>query len=286
MIEVMNDQRVFLNYGPIQMLLDISSNGLKQPEIAFNVANRVLSQFDDMLDYIEEAKMLSFNSKIPDCYPEVLKKMMLAVRLLGDESYTPLAAVAGAFSEYALEDALEQGAGRVIINNGGDIALRDVEGNPIIVGIPLTDDPNGRRLEISITDNMDIRGICTSGLGGRSFTKGIADKAVAMAHTASVADVCATYIGNQTNVDDKAIIRAYAEEIDSGTDLRGHLVTLKVGKITKESLLRALLNGYEATEALYNSEIIKGGVVVVGENIMVIPDKMAVIKNKEDKNES
>lgn len=283
MIEVMNDQRVFLNYGPIQMVLDISSEGLMQPEIATSIANNVLRQFDHMLDYIDEAKTLTFDSEIPDHYPEVLKKMMKAVRLVGDESYTPLAAVAGAFSEYALEDALELGAGRVIINNGGDIALRDIEGNPIMVGIPLTDDPSGKRLEIAITDNMGIRGICTSGLGGRSFTKGIAHKAVAMGHTASVADVCATYIGNHTNVDDKAIIRAYAEEIDSGTDLIGHLVTLKVGKITKESQLRALLNGYEATEALYNRDIIKGGVVVIGENIMVIPDKIAVIKKRRIK---
>jgi hypothetical protein len=260
------------------MVLDISSMSSRQPEIATSVANNVLRQFDHMLHYIEEAKALRFESEIPDCYPETLKKMMLAVRLVGDESYTPLAAVAGAFSEYALEDALEQGAGRIIINNGGDIALRDVEGNPIIVGIPLTDDPNGRRLEIAITDNMGIRGICTSGLGGRSFTKGIAHKAVALGHRASVADVCATYIGNQTNVDDKAIIRAYAEEIDSGTDLRGHLVTLKVGNIRRESKLRALLNGFEAMESLYKRNILIGGVVAIGEDVMVIPDKIAVIK--------
>jgi hypothetical protein len=260
------------------MVLDISSMGSKQQEIATSVANNVLRQFDQMLHYIEEAKALKFESEIPDCYPETLKKMIFAVRLVGDRSYTPLAAVAGAFSEYALEDALEQGAGRIIINNGGDIALRDVEGNPIMVGIPLTDNPNGRRLEISITDNMGIRGICTSGLGGRSFTKGIAHKAVALAHRASVADVCATYIGNQTNVDDKAIIRAYAEEIDSGTDLRGHLVTLKVGNIKRESKLRALLNGFEAMESLYKRNILIGGVVAIGEDIMVIPDKIAVIK--------
>lgn len=279
MIEVMNDQRVFLNHGPIQMVLDISSMGFKQPKIAINVANSVLRQFEHMLHYIEEAKTLRFESEIPDYYPEVLKKMMSAVRLLGDESYTPLAAVAGAFSEYALERALEQGVGRVIINNGGDIALRDLEGNLIMVGIPLSDDPNGGRLEISITDDMDIRGICTSGIGGRSFTKGIADKAVALGYKASVADVCATYIGNKTNVDDKGIVRAYAEEIDSGTDLRGHLVTLKIGDMKRENKLKALLNGFEAAEILYTSGIIKGGVVVIGEDIMVVPDQIAVIKN-------
>lgn len=279
MIKVMNDQRVFLNHGPIQMILDISSMGLKQPEIAVSVANCVLRQFDNLLDYIEQAKTLRFESEIPDYYPEVLRKMILAVKLIGDKSYTPLAAVAGSFSEYALEKALAQGAGRVIINNGGDIALRDIEGNQVSVGIPLTDNPNGRRLEIVIMDNMGIRGVCTSGLGGRSFTKGIAHKAVAMGFAASVADVCATYIGNHTNVNDTAIVRAYAEEIDSGTDLRGQLITLEVGDLKRESQLKALLNGYEATERLYNRGIILGGVVVLGEDITVIPDGIAAIKN-------
>jgi len=279
MIEIMNDQRVFLNHGPIQMVLDISSKGLKESKIAIDVANRVMEQFEKMLVYINEAKSKNIESEIPDHYPEVLKKMMRAVRLVGDKSYTPLAAVAGSFSEFALERAIEQGAGRVIINNGGDIALRDIEGNQILVGIPLTNDPSGRRIEIAITDSMGIRGICTSGFGGRSFTKGVADKAVALGYSASVADVCATFIGNETNVDDRSIVRALADEIDSGTDLTGQLITLSVSGLSRESKLRALLNGYYAMEKLYNKNIIIGGVVMVGEDVMTIPDHIAVIKN-------
>lgn len=279
MIEVMNDQRVFLNHGPIQMVLDISSKGSMKPEIAIDVANRVLEQFEKMLVYIDEAKAKNIESEIPNHYPEVLRKMMHAVRLVGDSSYAPLAAVAGSFSEFALERAMEQGAGRAIINNGGDIALRDIEGNQILVGIPLTNDPAGRRIEIAITDSMGIRGICTSGFGGRSFTKGIADKAVALGYSASVADVCATYIGNETNVDDRSIVRALADEIDSGTDLTGQLITLSVSGLSRESKLRALLNGYDSMEKLCNRNIIKGGVVMIGEDIMAIPDHIAVIKN-------
>ena len=275
MIQEMNDQRLFINHGPIQMLLDLTYNNKKQPEMAQLVAQDVIKQFEAMLSYMSEIKAHKQYNHIPDNYTIVFKKMIMAVKQLEDESFSPLAAVAGSFSEYALEKSLEYGAQRVIINNGGDIALKDITGKPIVVGIPLETKLSGQQLIMSVTENMGIEGICTSGFGGRSFTKGIATKAVAFCEKASVADVCATYIGNMTNVDDPHITRVLAEEIDSGTDIAGQLVTLKIGQLSRKSQLKALLNGYNAVEALYNKSIIKGGAIVLGQDIMMIPENIA-----------
>lgn len=280
MINLMNDQRVFIDHGPIQMMLDISINGIRQPELSEFVAEDVVCQFENLLKCIDIVKSSDWSFGIREEFPEVLNKMIAAVEVVGDKTFTPLAAVAGSFSEYALERAISYGAGRVIINNGGDIALKDLEGNSITVGIPLENDLGGQKIVFEVLYESGIEGICTSGFGGRSFTKGIADKAVAFGSKASVADVCATYIANETNIEDKNIIRALAEEIDSGTDIKGHLVTVKVGDVPKEKKLRALLNGYSVLEKLCDREIIKGGAVLVGEDILFAPENFACIKNR------
>ncbi len=190
-----------------------------------------------------------------------------------------MAAVAGSFSEFALERAMAYGAERVIINNGGDIALSDNIGQPIVVAVPISlAAPKGPHMQIEILPDEGIAGICSSGLGGRSFTKGIASVAVILADKASTADICATYIANQTNAESAEIVRAKAEEIDSQTDIRGHVVTLKVGNIDRKTKMMALLNGYNAMEALFKKKIIRGGIIVVADEIMMLPEKVATLQ--------
>lgn len=275
MLQILDENRAFLNYGPIQMVLDIRTGGKGQVKIAEKVANDLVIQFDEMLQYMKVIKSHE-EYRVSDEYPLIMNKMISAVNLLGDRSFSPLAAVAGSFSEYALEQSLKYGGERVIVNNGGDIALKDMTGKPFVVGIPFEELSSGLRIEI--TPDMNIEGICTSGLGGRSFTKGIATKAVALGEKASVADVCATYLGNMTDVDDPNIIRALAEEIDEGTDIPGHIITVKVGNLDRKQKLKALLNGYEAAEKLVERSIIKGAAIVLDKDIMTIPDGIAVIK--------
>jgi ApbE superfamily uncharacterized protein (UPF0280 family) len=280
MIKILDDGRCFLNYGPIQMTIDIEVNSQKREELEKNIAKKVIEEFERMLPFIEKIKKNKIVSRTNTNYPVVLKKLTKAVDTIEDKSYTLLAAIAGSFSEYALEEALEIGGERVIINNGGDIALKDIYGKDIKVGIPLNNNSK-EHLQLTIRGDDGIEGICTSGFGGRSFTKGIASTAVALASKASIADICATYIGNETNVNDKSILRANAEEIDSGTDLKGHQITVKVGNITKKKKLEALLRGYNSAEKLYNEKIIKGSVIVVDNEIIMIPQNIAKIKNKE-----
>ncbi|MBV4417758.1 UPF0280 family protein [Clostridium tyrobutyricum] len=268
MIEVLDNKKVFINNGPIQMVLDISLNGKREPEIGIEVSKYLLSEFNELAQYtpyIKSNKCL--NAK--DCGDSiVLKKMVDAVCRSGDCSLTPLAAVAGSFSDLALEKSLEFGAERVIINNGGDIALKDITGNIIKVGIPV----NNKELVLSIDSQSKINGICTSGIGGRSFTKGIATASVVLGETAAMADACATCIGNAADVESDGIVRCYAEEIDSETDIPGNLVTLSVGELSKKEIYRALLNGIETAEKLYNENIIKGSILCIKDKIVMFPE--------------
>lgn len=143
------------------------------------------------------------------------------------------------------------------------------------VGIPISKDDPASTLALMLSDEK-IGGICTSGIGGRSFTKGIATAAVAIAENAALADACATYLGNETNVEDPEIIRCYAEEIDSETDISGHQITLKVGHLNKKTIYSALLNGVKAAEDLYERNIIWGGVLCIEKEIVTVPSGIKI----------
>lgn len=277
MIKELSDKRVFINHGPTQMALDVYVEDERMPEIGVKTAEHVVSQLSELAQYYPQLKSMRTFTKINDEYPEVLNKMITAVEKSGYEELNTLGAVAGSFSDIALEKALELGATRVIVNNGGDIAFKDLTGKPLNVGIPLSDTPNNGQLILNITSEMNVHGICTSGIGGRSFTKGIATAAVALAKDAATADACATYLANMTNVEDENIGRCLAEEIDTGTDIAGQLVTLKVGEISRKAKYTALLNGLSVAEDLYNKGIIKGAIICIDNDIVKYPDALNVI---------
>lgn len=270
MISVLDDKRVYLEIGPIRMVLDVTMNYLRDPKLGTEIAKYVLEQFKKTLEFMPYVKGQKQWEGHLEELPLPLQKMLNAVTKCGDETMTPLAGVAGSFSDLALEKALELGCNRAIINNGGDIALRDLE-RTINVGIPLLNSTKPSYV-ISIEPNDGVRGICSSGFGGRSFTKGVADLAVILASDAAIADVCATHIANETSLESPRILRSYSEKIDSGTDIPGHLVTLKVGNLSEVEKLTALVNGYEASERLLNKGVIKGAFIAVGENMIKLPE--------------
>lgn len=275
MIEALKDGRIFIDHGPIQMVLDIKINEKIGKEIAFQTAKYVVEEFEKTLKYMPKLKKMRYFKETKKEYPEVLNQMIQAVERSGYEALNTLGAVAGSFSDIALKKALELGGTRVIINNGGDIALKDIEGRPFKVGIPYESNGEKKQLLLNIED-QNIHGICTSGMGGRSFTKGIATAAIVCASDAATADACATYIGNKTNVEDSNILRSLAEEIDEGTDIKGQLVTLKVGRIGEKKKYKALLNGLNVAESLYNKDIIKGAIIIIGDTIVKCPESLKV----------
>lgn len=276
MIKQLPDNRVFINHGPTQMVIDAYVRYERVPEIGVITAEHVISQLETLSVYMPQLSKMRVYTEISDELPKVLNKMIVAVKKCGYEELNTLGAVAGSFSDIALEKALELGATRVIVNNGGDIALKDLTGKDFKVGIPLYNDIYKKQLLLTVTNEMNVHGICTSGIGGRSFTKGIATAAVALAEDAATADACATYLGNMTNVDDENIVRCLAEEIDTGTDIPGQLVTLKVGPISKRNKYKALFSGLSVAEDLHKRGIIKGAIICIDSDIVKYPEDLNV----------
>lgn len=265
-------QGILLSHGPVLMTIEASADGVSSVEIAEAVAEKVVNEFELIKMYMKQLREMRAFKETSPSFPPVLNKMIDAVEKSGDPTLNTLAAVAGAFSEYAAEQAAALGATRVIVNNGGDIALVNLEPRPVKIGLGHC----GREAAITIAADSGIGGICTSGARGRSFSKGIADSVTVMAETASVADACATVVANAVNIDDPAIIRCPAEDIDSGTDIAGQLVTIKVGPLTRVKRMRAALNGAEEAQRYADAKIISGAVISIGGLIVRIPDDLSV----------
>jgi uncharacterized protein len=166
---------------------------------------------------------------------------------------TPMAAVAGAVADEIVLAFQRPGVERASINNGGDIALYFADGaTPYRIGVrddvfpgPLAAGAaHPVRLAVGVHDAW--RGIATSGWRGRSQSLGIADAVTVIATTAAVADVAATLIANEVNVEDPSIRRLPATQVRPGSDLGDRLVTVEVGPLSIAQVDAALARGAAA----------------------------------------
>ena len=99
--------------------------------------------------------------------------------------------------------------------------------------------------------SLTVRGIATSGFGGRSFSLGIADAVTILAKDAASADAVATLIANAVDLPDHpAIRRAPARDFDPQSDLGERLVTREVGALTDGEIAAALDAGVQEAERL------------------------------------
>jgi ApbE superfamily uncharacterized protein (UPF0280 family) len=142
------------------------------------------------------------------------------------------------------------------------------EGEVARVGVKTEIDAKQPVYLISIDSTMGIGGVATSGLGGRSFTKGIASAAMVLSQTASFSDAAATVIGNFTNVEDPNIVRSLAEKIYPDTDIAGEWVTVKVGELSQEKIREALNRGLSKASMIYQKKLIKGAMIALQRRVV------------------
>jgi len=119
----------------------------------------------------------------------------------------PMAAVAGAIAEEAVRAMVGAGASQAAVDNGGDICMFLTE--PLEVGIFAGESPL-RDVGMRFPAEGRYYSICTSsGTVGPSISFGIADAAVVLAEDASLADACATRLGNEVqSADEEGMLRA------------------------------------------------------------------------------
>jgi ApbE superfamily uncharacterized protein (UPF0280 family) len=175
-----------------------------------------------------------------------------------------MAAVAGAVADEVLA-ALVAGRDlvRAYVNDGGDIALHLAPGMRFEAGLVAQISAPAIDGIATITAGMPVRGIATSGRGGRSLSLGIADAVTVLAHDAAAADVAATLIANAVDVDDPAIERAPARELDADSDLGERLVTTAVGALGGDVADAALDGGAVLAGRLRDAGHIHGAVLVL-----------------------
>ena len=124
--------------------------------------------------------------------PEVVERMAEASERV---DVGPMAAVAGTLATLALEAMLDAGASFGVVDNGGDIAMYTDEGDEnLLIGIYA---PGLEDVAFELPPTNGIMGICTSSATvGHSISFGEADAATVISQDVSLADACATRLGN------------------------------------------------------------------------------------------
>nr|WP_092070463.1 hypothetical protein [Dendrosporobacter quercicolus]NSL48255.1 UPF0280 family protein [Dendrosporobacter quercicolus DSM 1736]SDM10765.1 hypothetical protein SAMN04488502_102186 [Dendrosporobacter quercicolus] len=279
MMEMLGQGRGFVDYGPMQMTIQAAAPGQDANRLVQTAGDYAMS----LLKQVARYKMLAARpqSELPAVVtaPPVLRRMVEAVRQSGDRTLTPMAAVAGAIADLTADYLVQQGAVKVIANNGGDIAIRLQAGQSVLVGVAASRNSMAGPT-LLVTGESGIGGIATSGLGGRSFSKGIATAAVAAAGSAALADACATSIGNAVYTPHASIRLALAEDLDPNTDIRGHYVVKEAGLLPAGIIQQALANGRIKAAQLLSDQIICGAAVFIDDWSTFVPEDWLLVNQR------
>lgn len=263
-VSLIKEGVALVSCGPLHMTVMVSNKGTPLSELAKSgaaFAHEILKQQADWLYVIKERVL---NLSVSEAYPEVINKMIYASLCMNDPLFTPLAAVAGAASDMVADYVAGIGATKIIVNNGGDIAIRLRGGDKATIGLRL----NLMRPDYEYLALIDRDcGICTSGIGGRSFTLGVADGVTVISNQASMADAAATFLGNKTVVDSPEVKRVLAESVYPDTDLIGVEVTASVGVLTEDEIDTALTRGRTEAIRLMENGLIHGAVISVKDHV-------------------
>ena len=262
-IGVIDDESVLVECGPMRLV--IRAWNYQQPQI--RLARRAAETSILYLERIARCRpMLSRPTAEIEDLPEdeLALEMIASTRAIGDEDLTPMAAVAGTIADAVADWLFERGMTRVIVDNGGDIAIRLARGERATVGVrPLITSQLITHV-IYLDSSRSAWGVTTSGMGGRSFTRGIASAVTVLADNASVADAAATAVANSSFVKDKGIIQMPAQNIDPSSDLAGIHVTSEVKPLSTESIRKAVGNARRKADNLFQKDLIIGAFIALG----------------------
>jgi uncharacterized protein len=261
-IGVVDEAAVLAECGPMRLVIQAWQGGQTYIEPARRAAEEAIAY----LERIARCRPLLSRPwpQIENLPADVFaRRMITSVKAIGDDDLTPMAAVAGTIADAVADWLFEHAATKVIVDNGGDIAVRLAEGETATVGIR----PKINSLDISHVINLDDRrsswGVTTSGIGGRSFTRGIASAVTVIAGNASIADAAATAVANACFVEDSHIAQVPAEQIDPNTDLKGVKVTAKVGMLSHEKKVQAVQAASTKASSLCREQLIIGALIVL-----------------------
>lgn len=244
--------RMHLQHGPIDLI--IGADGDRSS--AFSAATE---RFQTILEELVAELPQLRGQQTGTLRGVVAQQMLQAVGPHRQSGFiTPMAAVAGAVADTIL-GAMVTGADlrRAYVNNGGDIAVwltGEMQFHTLVSAPDQTE-----LARINLTADAPARGIATSGMPGRSLSRGIADAVTVLARTAAAADVAATMIANAVDLPDcSAITRVPACALDPDSDLGERLVVTQVGDLSKNQVSHALSQGARRAKNLCEQGVIFG----------------------------
>ena len=252
--------------GPMRLVISAAVGKVAQRDMAAQAAKA-------SFNYLEQIAFLrSRLSRRFDRIPEDLEdslglQMVKSVLTVGDEDLTPMAAVAGTIADAVADYLFDRGMTKVVVDNGGDVAVRLRKGASVKVGIRAEIGKQDISNVIALDSRLASWGVTTSGLGGRSLTRGVASAATVIAQNASLADAAATAIANASFVEDANVIQRLAEAIDPETDIAELPVTVKVGPLSEETKAKALSQAMGRARQLIEKNVILGVYVAVQEKV-------------------
>jgi ApbE superfamily uncharacterized protein (UPF0280 family) len=237
-------KRLHLQHGPIDLI--IGADG--RAEDVWRAYRAATQRFETVLSELVE-ELPELRSACPPVgrafAGPVARRMEAAVRRHAGEVFvTPMAAVAGAVADEILSVMVAAAPlGRAYVNNGGDIALHLAPGSRFDLSVARLD-ALGEHGRIRVDAADPVRGVATSGRGGRSLSLGIADSVTVLARTAAAADAAATLVANAVDLPDHpGIERVPARELDPDSDLGGRLVVVGCGPLSPVEAEAALERG-------------------------------------------
>lgn len=164
-IPLLGGRAVLAENGPLRMVIQAWQGPEPCLEPAMEAAKYAFDCLKQVAGQLAVLKQRAGDiHKLP--LEPISRQMIASVRAVGDAELTPMAAVAGTLADAVADRLFGQGLSRVIVDNGGDIAIRLAEGETIRVGLR----PEIQHQQMSHVLTLDGRhsswGVCTSGLGG------------------------------------------------------------------------------------------------------------------------
>ena len=249
-------RRLHLQHGPIDLIIE-----------AFGAAGEVARAYgqaeacfaDLLATLVRELPALRrpIGEAPPDLAGPVARRMAAAVWPHRAVFVTPMAAVAGAVADEVLAAVVAgRDLARAYVNDGGDIALHLTPGERFAAGLVADLEAPAIDGIATVTAEMPVRGLATSGRSGRSFSLGIADAVTVLARDAAAADAAATLIANRVDLDHPAIERRPAASLRDDSDLGDLPVTVAVGPLPPVAIEAALDAGAAEAERMRRAGLI------------------------------
>lgn len=245
---LLSGDRLHLQHGPIDLVIGCDGKRTRAFDAAEARLGTILIELMDEIDLLRQCAG-------PAPKGSIARKMWNSAQVHAG-FVTPMAGVAGAVAEAVLEAMLETGdIRRAYVNNGGDIALHLQRG--AVFSVAMSGLNGGDLGAIHLDAKSPVRGIATSGQGGRSLSFGLADSVTVLAQTACQADIAASLIASAVDLPDHVMIaRKPANSIIDDSDLGARPVVVQVGALKEHEIAAALEAGLNLASAMQGEGLI------------------------------